>query len=71
MTLNDLHNPDDISAILVYRTDKFIEIGPNQKFQVLPNMVELWELYDGQLYRLKSWRRTSVCMYTKVYVHKI
>lgn len=64
LTLNDLHNPYKITAILVYRTDDFIEAADNQGFQETPGKIELWQkMNDGRLLRVQAWRKTSVATY--------
>jgi hypothetical protein len=62
-SLKDLHNPDKIESVLVYRTNTLVELGPDQGFQELKKRVELWAMHEGQLRKLIGWNKTSVAMY--------
>ena len=63
LTLDDLHNPDNITAILT-TNDGLVEAGDNQGFQEYPNKMELWEMVDNYLRRVKAWTTTVICRYT-------
>ena len=62
LTLKDLHNPDDITAILT-SNDGFIAAGDNQGFQEYPNKIELWEIRDNKLHKVKGWTTTVIATY--------
>lgn len=64
MNLNDLSNPNNIIAVLEYRTNKYIEASEDQRFQELPKRIELWQMFEGKLWKVKGWNKTSVAMYS-------
>jgi len=65
LILKDLYNPDEITSFLHYKRDVIIEAGENQRFQVYPNCIELWEMYEGRLMRVQRWLSKSIlCTYT-------
>ncbi len=60
LTLNDLHNPNNITGILLKNND-FIQADINQGFQEYPKSIELWEkLTDGRLLRVRRWLEKSI-----------
>ena len=63
LTLDDLHNPNNITAILT-TNDGFIEAGEDQGFQQYPNKIELWEMIDNRLMKVKGWTTTLIATYS-------
>lgn len=66
LQLTDLHNPGNIIAVLEYRTNRYIEAGELQGFQVTPGKVELWGMESGRLLKICGWLKTSVAQYSGV-----
>lgn len=59
MMLADLHNPQDIRAILL-DSGAYVEADDDQGWQEYPGSVELWQMLDGQLLRIQRWLKTSI-----------
>ena len=65
LTLKDLHNPTEINSICIRRGKMspdvyFVEPEHNQGFQERPGSIELWEMVDGRLLRVKRWLKKSI-----------
>ena len=59
-TLNDLHNPQNITDIFL-KSGKHIGKDDDQQWQEWPGSMELWQLLSGgRLYRVQRWLKKSI-----------
>ena len=60
MTLNDLPNPNRVTA-LFHKNGHSIEMGEGQGWQEYPGSFELWqEIGDGRILRVQRWLKKSI-----------
>jgi hypothetical protein len=65
--LSDLHNPNNVSALLIKKGTLIVEASEGQRFQERSGSWELWQkLEDGRLLRVRRYvKRGVIATYTE------